>query len=81
QRTLDPALNSSHDQNLLTSMDLEGFDPKEISVTVKDGKVRVLAEHEEDHTITNGREYKYEKMMKEITLPPGVSEDEVTYSV
>ncbi|NWU94414.1 ODFP1 protein, partial [Upupa epops] len=65
----------------LASMDLEGFDPKEITVTVKDGRVKVLAEHEEEHTTASGKEYNYQKMMKEISLPPGVREDEVTYSL
>ncbi|KFQ11216.1 Outer dense fiber protein 1, partial [Leptosomus discolor] len=73
--------NSSHDHRLLALMDVKGFDPKEVTVMVKDGKVKVLAEHKEEHTTARGKEYSYRKIMKEISLPPGVSEDEVTYSL
>lgn len=62
-------------------MDVKGFDPEEVTVKVKDRKVQVLAEHEEAHTSPRGREYNYKNVRKEISLPPGVSEDEVTYSV
>ncbi|NXW54099.1 ODFP1 protein, partial [Eurystomus gularis] len=81
QRRLNRTLNSSHDHKLLASMDVKGFDPKEVTVTVKDGKVKVSAEHEEEHTSIRGKEYNYRKIMKEISLPPGVSEKEVTYSL
>ncbi|NXG62422.1 ODFP1 protein, partial [Hemiprocne comata] len=81
QRSLNRTLNSSHDDNLLALMDIKGFDPKEVTVTVKDGKVKVLAEHEEKHTTSRGKEYNYRNMMREISLPLGVREDEVTYSL
>ncbi|KAM9302588.1 outer dense fiber protein 1 [Morus bassanus] len=80
-RRLNRMLNSSHDHQLLALTDVEGFDPKEVTVTVKDGKVKVLAEHEEEHTTTRGKAYNYKSVTKEISLPPGVSEDEVTYSL
>ncbi|NWI32004.1 ODFP1 protein, partial [Sula dactylatra] len=81
QRRLNRMLNSSRDPQLLALIDVEGFDPKEVTVTVKDGKVKVLAEHEEEHTSTRGKAYNYKNITKEISLPPGVSEDEVTYSL
>ncbi|KFQ66563.1 Outer dense fiber protein 1, partial [Phaethon lepturus] len=81
QRRLNRVLNSSHDHKLLAWMDVEGFDPREVTVTVKDGKVKVSAEHEEERTTARGKEYTYKNIMKEISLPPGVSEDEVTYSL
>ncbi|XP_009701722.1 PREDICTED: outer dense fiber protein 1 [Cariama cristata] len=74
-------LNSSHDHKLLAVVDVKGFDPKEVTVTVKDGKVKVSAEHEEERTTARGKEYNYRNITKEISLPPGVSEDEVTYSL
>ncbi|KAM6210935.1 outer dense fiber protein 1 [Sarcoramphus papa] len=80
-RRLNRMLNSSHDHKLFALMDVKGFDPKEVTVTVKDGKVKVLAEHEEEHTTARGKEYNYRNITKEISLPPGVSEDEVTYSL
>ncbi|NXS69596.1 ODFP1 protein, partial [Pandion haliaetus] len=81
QRRLNRMLNSSHDHKLLALVDVKGFDPKEVTVTVKDGKVKVLAEHEEEHTTARGKEYNYRNITKEIILPPGVSKDEVTYSL
>ncbi|NXK07651.1 ODFP1 protein, partial [Herpetotheres cachinnans] len=81
QRSLNGMLNSSHDHRLLALMDVKGFDPKEVTVTVKDGKVKVSAEHKEECTTARGKEYKYRNIMKEISLPPGVSEDKVTYSL
>ncbi|NXG71584.1 ODFP1 protein, partial [Baryphthengus martii] len=81
QRRLNRMLNFSHDDKLLASIDVKGFDPKEVTVTVKNGKVKVLAEHEEEHTTARGKEYNYRNITKEISLPPGVSEDEVTYSL
>ncbi|NXQ87546.1 ODFP1 protein, partial [Nyctibius grandis] len=81
QRRLNRMLNSSHDQKLLALVDVKGFDPKEVTVTVKDGKVKVSAEHEEEHTTARGKEYNYRNITKEISLPRGVSEDEVTCSL
>ncbi|NXC76053.1 ODFP1 protein, partial [Anhinga anhinga] len=81
QRRLNRMLSASHDHKLLALMDVGGFDPKEVTVTVKDRKVKVLAEHKEEHTTARGKTYNYKNIMKEISLPPGVSEDEVTYSL
>ncbi|NXJ53342.1 ODFP1 protein, partial [Spizaetus tyrannus] len=81
QRRLNRMLNSSHDHKVLSLIDVKGFDPKEVTVTVKDRKVKVLAEHEEEHTTARGKEYNYRNITKEISLPLGVSEDEVTYSL
>ncbi|NWS53834.1 ODFP1 protein, partial [Chunga burmeisteri] len=81
QRRLNRMLNSSHDHKLLAVVDVKGFDPKEVTVTVKDGKVKVSVEHEEKRTTARGKEYNYRNITKEISLPPGVSEDKVTYSM
>ncbi|NWW47804.1 ODFP1 protein, partial [Pedionomus torquatus] len=81
QRRLNRVLGSSRDDKLLALVDVEGFVPEEVTVTVKDGKVKVLAEHEEERTTTRGKVYNYKNIQKEISLPPGVSEDEVTYSL
>uniref|UniRef100_A0A8B9BUX6 Outer dense fiber protein 1 n=1 Tax=Anser brachyrhynchus TaxID=132585 RepID=A0A8B9BUX6_9AVES len=81
QRRPNRMPNASRDRNVLAVMDVKGFDPEEVTVKVKDRKVQVLAEHEETHTTARGREYNYKNIRKEISLPPGVSEDEVTYSL
>ncbi|NWW83937.1 ODFP1 protein, partial [Rhynochetos jubatus] len=81
QRTVNRTLNSSHDHKLLALMNVTGFDPEKVTVTVKDGKVKVLAEHKEERITTGGKEYHCKSITKEISLPPGVSEDEVTYSL
>ncbi|NXX16163.1 ODFP1 protein, partial [Podargus strigoides] len=80
QRRHDRMSNSS-DHKLLALMDVKGFDPKEITVTVKHGKVKVLAEHKEEHTTSGWKECNYRNITREISLPPGVCEDEVTYSL
>ncbi|NXX62849.1 ODFP1 protein, partial [Scopus umbretta] len=81
QGRLNRMVNSSHDHKLLALVDVEGFDPKEVTVTVKDRKVKVLAEHKEERTTSRGKEYNYKNIVKEISLPPGLREDEVTYSL
>ncbi|NWU61926.1 ODFP1 protein, partial [Pterocles burchelli] len=80
-RRLNRTLNSPHDHQLLALVDVSGFDPGEVTVTVKGRKVKVLAEHEEEHTTARGKEYSYRNITREISLPPGVSEGEVTYSL
>ncbi|NXJ07387.1 ODFP1 protein, partial [Odontophorus gujanensis] len=81
RRKLDRMCDASQDCGVLAVVDMQGFDPEEVTVTVKDRKVQVLAEHEEAHTVARGKEYNYKKIKKEITLPPWVSEDEVVYSL
>ncbi|XP_074880371.1 outer dense fiber protein 1 [Buteo buteo] len=81
QRRLNRMLNSCRDHKVLSLINVKGFDPEEVTVTVKDRKVKVLAEHEEEHTTATGTEYNYRNITKEISLPLGVSEDEVTYSL
>ncbi|XP_015711645.1 uncharacterized protein LOC107310467 [Coturnix japonica] len=81
RRKLNRLCNASQERKVLAVMDVKGFDPEEVTVTVKDRKVQVLAEREEAHTSTRRKEYNYKKYKKEITLPPGVSEDEVMYSL
>ncbi|XP_070798178.1 outer dense fiber protein 1 [Pituophis catenifer annectens] len=66
---------------LLALMDVKGFDPEDITVKVQDGKVKVCAEHEEEFKTCRGKEYNYSTVTKEICLPPGICENEVTYSI
>ncbi|XP_023776445.1 outer dense fiber protein 1 [Cyanistes caeruleus] len=80
-RRLGMMLNSCCNQNCLSLINVKGFDPKEITVVVKDGKVTVAAERKEEHNTCMGKISSYKKYMKEFSLPPGVSEKEVTYSV
>ncbi|CAM5089089.1 unnamed protein product [Eretmochelys imbricata] len=81
RRRVNRMLNSRHDHKLLALMDVKGFDPEEVTVKVKDGKVKVSAEHEEEHRTLRGKEYNYTNLTKEISLPPGVHEEEVMYTV
>ncbi|EMP39282.1 Outer dense fiber protein 1 [Chelonia mydas] len=81
RRRVNRMLNSCHDHKLLALMDVKGFDPEEVTVKVKDGKVKVSAEHEEEHRTLRGKEYNYTNLTKEISLPPGVHEEEVMYTV
>ncbi|XP_019375899.1 PREDICTED: outer dense fiber protein 1 [Gavialis gangeticus] len=81
RRRINRMLSSCHDHKLLALMDVKGFDPEEVTVKVKDGKVKLLAEHEEEYRTLRGKEYNYKNITKEINLPPGVDEDEVMYTV
>ncbi|XP_051641314.1 outer dense fiber protein 1 [Manacus candei] len=74
-------LNSSHSQCHLALIDMKDFEPRDVSVEVKDGKVTVLAEHREERNTPVLKTCNYRKFMKEFNLPPGVSDDEVTYSL
>lgn len=66
---------------LLALMDVKGFEPDEIAVRIQDGKVKVCAEHEEEFKTCRGKEYNYSTVTKEICLPPGVCENDVTYTI
>ncbi|NXX42185.1 ODFP1 protein, partial [Tricholaema leucomelas] len=81
QRRLNRLWNSCHDHKLLALVDVEGFDPNKVTVSVTGGKVKVSAEHEEEHSTARGKEYNYRQFTKEISLPQGVDEDKVTYSL
>ncbi|NXO16707.1 ODFP1 protein, partial [Oriolus oriolus] len=80
-RRLGMLLSSSCCPNQLALVDVKGFDPSDVSVVVRDGKVTVSAEHKEEHNTLLGKTCNYKRFMKEFSLPPGVDEDEVTYSV
>ncbi|NXE89751.1 ODFP1 protein, partial [Menura novaehollandiae] len=80
-KRLSMMLNSSHNRSRLALVDVKGFDPREVTVMVKDGKVTVLAEHKEECNTAVTKTCNYRKFMKEFNLPPGVNENEVTYSL
>lgn len=73
-------LNSCTGQNLAL-IDVKGFDPRDITVTVKDGKVTVSAERKVECNTGCSKTSNYKKFVKEFSLPPGVCDKEVTYSV
>ncbi|NXD18804.1 ODFP1 protein, partial [Spelaeornis formosus] len=60
---------------------VKGFDPRDVTVTVRDGKMIMSAEHCEEHNTCMGKTHNYCKMMKEVSLPPCLDKEEVTYSV
>ncbi|NXH42603.1 ODFP1 protein, partial [Dicaeum eximium] len=80
-RRLGLMLNSCCCHNNLALIDVKGFDPKDISVTVKDGKVTVSAERKVECNTGLTRTCNYKKFVKQFSLPPGVDDKEVTYSV
>ncbi|NWI59597.1 ODFP1 protein, partial [Calyptomena viridis] len=71
-------LSACRHRNHLALVDVLGFDPCDVTVMVKDGKVTVSAEHEHECNTSMSKTYKYKKLVKEFDLPPGVCEDEVT---
>ncbi|XP_061463358.1 outer dense fiber protein 1 [Rhineura floridana] len=81
RRRITKMLATCSRPKLLALMDVKGFDPEDITVKVQDGKVKVSAEHEEEFKTCRGKEYNYSTVTKEICLPPGVSDHDVTYSI
>ncbi|XP_063034297.1 outer dense fiber protein 1 [Melospiza melodia melodia] len=79
-KRLGMMLNSCSGQNLAL-IDVKGFDPKDITVTVKDGKVTVSAERKMECNTPLAKTSNYKRFVKEFCLPPGVCDKEVTYSV
>ncbi|NXI08093.1 ODFP1 protein, partial [Irena cyanogastra] len=80
-KRLGMVLNSCSTPNSLALIDVKGFDPRDITVTVKDGKVTVSAERKLECNTGLTKTCNYKKFVKEFSLPPGVDEKEVTYSV
>ncbi|NWV39762.1 ODFP1 protein, partial [Grantiella picta] len=78
-KRLAMALHSCCDHGRLALVDAKGFDPCDVSVNVKDGKVTVSAEHSEEHNSALAKTSNYRKYKKEFSLPPG--DDEMTYSL
>ncbi|NXV00848.1 ODFP1 protein, partial [Cettia cetti] len=79
-RRLGMMLSSCCCQSPLALIDVKGFEPKDVTVVMKDGKVTVSAERKEEHNTCMGKKSSYRKYMKQFSLPPGC-EKEVTYSV
>ncbi|OWK50105.1 Outer dense fiber protein 1 [Lonchura striata] len=79
-KRLGMMLNSCSGKNLAL-IDVKGFDPKDITVTVKDGKVTVSAERKVECSTGFTKTCNYKRFVKEFCLPPGVDDKEVTYSV
>ncbi|NXK57731.1 ODFP1 protein, partial [Sylvietta virens] len=65
----------------LALVDVKGFDPSDVTVTMRDGKVCVSAERKEEHNTCTGRACSYRRYTKEFCLPPSCCDKEVTYSV
>ncbi|NWS26450.1 ODFP1 protein, partial [Polioptila caerulea] len=80
-RRLSRMLSTCCSDNSLALIDVKGFDPRDITVIVKDGKVIVTAEHREEHNTCTAKTRNYKKFTKEFCLPPGVCESDVTYTV
>ncbi|NXY63528.1 ODFP1 protein, partial [Callaeas wilsoni] len=80
-KRLGMMLNSSRSQRHLALIDVKGFHPRDVTVVVKDGKMTVSAKHKEEHNTAVAKTCNYRKFIKEFNLPPGVNEDEVTYSL
>ncbi|XP_012427455.4 outer dense fiber protein 1 [Taeniopygia guttata] len=80
RKRLGMMLNSCSGKNLAL-INVKGFDPRDITVTVKDGKVTVSAERKVESSTGFTKTWNYKRLVKEFCLPPGVDDKEVTYSV
>ncbi|NXI26482.1 ODFP1 protein, partial [Zosterops hypoxanthus] len=79
-RRLAMMLNSSCCPNPLALMDVKGFHPHDVTVTMNDGRVTVSAERKEEHNTCRGKAASYRRFTKQFNLPP-CCENEVTCSV
>ncbi|XP_028919256.1 outer dense fiber protein 1 [Ornithorhynchus anatinus] len=66
--------------SVLASVDMCEFEPDQVKVKVKDGKVSVSAERENTYECLGSKNYSYMNICKEFNLPPGVDEKDVIYS-
>ena len=81
RRTTNRILASSCcSSNVLGSVNVCGFEPDQVKVRVKDGKVCVSAERENRYDCLGSKKYSYMNICKEFSLPPCVDEKDVTYS-
>ncbi|DAA22612.1 PREDICTED: outer dense fiber protein 1 [Bison bison bison] len=81
RRTTNRILASSCcSSNILGSVNVCGFEPDQVKVRVKDGKVCVSAERENRYDCLGSKKYSYMNICKEFSLPPCVDEKDVTYS-
>ena len=69
------------ENELVYAFDLPGIPEEEISVELDEGALTVGAEREREHTIEDGRYYRFERRFgtfsRTIGLPQGVSEGDV----
>src|SRR5919201_2437505 len=69
------------ENELVYAFDLPGIPEEEISVELDEGALTVCAEREREHTIEDGRYYRFERRFgtfsRTIGLPQGVSEGDV----
>ncbi|MXQ94453.1 hypothetical protein E5288_WYG022408 [Bos mutus] len=71
RRTTNRILASSCcSSNILGSVNVCGFEPDQVKVRVKDGKVCVSAERENRYDCLGSKKYSYMNICKEFSLPP-----------
>jgi HSP20 family protein len=65
------------DDRYLLRADVPGFEPDQVKIEVEDGRLIVSAEHEENEEHYLRRERRYGSASRTITLPGGVTPDQV----
>lgn len=81
RRTTNRILASSCcSSNILGWVNVCGFEPDQVKVRVKNGKVCVSAKRESRHNCLGSKKYSYVNICKEFSLPPCVDKKDVTYS-
>jgi HSP20 family protein len=72
------------EEELIYAFDLPGISEDEISVELDDGALTVSAERVREHSVEDGRYYRFERRFgtftRTIGVPQGVTEDSVTAS-
>jgi HSP20 family protein len=69
------------EQEVVYAFDLPGIPEEQISVELDEGSLTITAEREREHTVEEGRYFRFERRFgtftRSIALPQGVSEDGV----
>jgi HSP20 family protein len=66
------------DNHYVVRAELPGVDPdKDVDVTVDNGVLTIRAERREENRDARRSEFRYGAMVRSLTLPTGVSEDDV----
>ena len=73
------------DKELVVRAHVQGIQPDEVKVEVKDGVLTVSGEHREQHEEKKEgyvrRESRHGSFARSVTLPPGIEADDVKTSV
>ncbi|MEE6463393.1 hypothetical protein FKM82_005891 [Ascaphus truei] len=71
----------STDKTFLALLHLDGFEPDDVNVNVRNGRVSVSAKHVEKSNDRGKSNYQYKSLCNHFSLPPDVNDANVRYSM